>query len=235
MSDSPATFDRGAAVTRSLLGYGVVAGPFYLVVSLIEAITKDGFDLTRHALSLLSNGPWGWVHVVALILTGLMVLAAAAGVWRAPGADGNPGPGWMLGVFGIGLMLSGVFSADPMDGFPVGTPDGSPESTSVSGAVHLAASGIGFIAVAFAALMLARIWRSRGDVPGARWSTIAGAVIIAGFLASVPLSSGGNRVGVLLLWIAVLTIWVWLAWASIRLYRSVPHPDGPHPDGSRPA
>ena len=31
--------------------------------------------------------------------------------------------------------------------------------------------------------------------------------------------------GVLLLWIAVLTSWAWLAWASVRAYRTVPHPD----------
>jgi hypothetical protein len=30
-------FDMGAAVTRSLLGYGVVAGAFYLVVGLVLA------------------------------------------------------------------------------------------------------------------------------------------------------------------------------------------------------
>ena len=37
-------FDRGAAVTRSLLGYGVLAGPFYLVVGLVQALVRDGFS-----------------------------------------------------------------------------------------------------------------------------------------------------------------------------------------------
>lgn len=39
--------DRAAAVTRSLLGYGVVAGPFYVVVGLIQGLTRRGFDLLR--------------------------------------------------------------------------------------------------------------------------------------------------------------------------------------------
>ena len=43
--------DRGAAVTRSLLGWGVVAGPFYIIVGLVLAITRPGFDLSRHALA----------------------------------------------------------------------------------------------------------------------------------------------------------------------------------------
>ena len=48
-------FDRGAAVTRSLLGYGVLAGPFYLAVGLMQAFVRDGFDFARHPLSLLAN------------------------------------------------------------------------------------------------------------------------------------------------------------------------------------
>lgn len=227
MTDNPTTFDRGAAVTRSLLGYGVVAGPFYLVVSLIEALTRDGFDLTRHSLSLLANGPWGWVHIVTLILTGLMVIAAAVGFARAPGVGGNAGPAWMLGVFGVGLVVSGAFVADPMDGFPVGTPDGPPEEGTISGVIHLAGGGVGFLAVSMAALMLGRLWQNDGDAGAARLSMISGAVIIAAFVMSVPLNASGSGVGVLLLWITVVTIWAWLAWVSIRLYRTVPHPDGP--------
>jgi len=41
---SAAGFDRGAAITRSLLGYGVVVGPFYLVVGVIQGLVRDGFD-----------------------------------------------------------------------------------------------------------------------------------------------------------------------------------------------
>jgi uncharacterized protein DUF998 len=69
---------RAAAVTRSLLGSGVLAGPFYLVVGLAQARTRDGDELTRHDQSLLANGPDGWVQGANLILRGLMVIAAAA-------------------------------------------------------------------------------------------------------------------------------------------------------------
>jgi hypothetical protein len=49
--------DPAAAVTRSLLGYGVLAGVFYLMVGLVQARTRDGYDPTRHDQSLLANGP----------------------------------------------------------------------------------------------------------------------------------------------------------------------------------
>jgi hypothetical protein len=61
--------DRAAAVTRSLLGYGVLAGACYPVVGLAQARTLDGFDLTRHDLSLLANGPYGWIQSANFVLT----------------------------------------------------------------------------------------------------------------------------------------------------------------------
>src|SRR5690606_16609679 len=45
------SFDGAAAVTRSLLGYGVVAGVFYLVVGVVLGMTREGFDFGRHPLS----------------------------------------------------------------------------------------------------------------------------------------------------------------------------------------
>ena len=81
-SSSATTFDRGRAVTKSLLGWGVVAGPFYVVVGLAQALLVPGFDLSRHALSLLLLGPLGWIQALNLVLSGLMVLAAAIGFAR---------------------------------------------------------------------------------------------------------------------------------------------------------
>ena len=84
-------------VTRSLLAYGVVAGPFYLAVSLIQAAVRDGFDLSRHEWSLLANGPWGWIQSVNLIVTGLMVVAASVGYRRA--LRSGPGRRWARGCW----------------------------------------------------------------------------------------------------------------------------------------
>lgn len=76
-------FDGRAAVSRSMLGWGVVAGPFYLALGMILALTRDGFDLSRHALSLLTLGENGWLHILNLALTGIMVVVAGWGLLRA--------------------------------------------------------------------------------------------------------------------------------------------------------
>ena len=77
-------------MTRSLLGYGIIAGPLYVAVSVTQALVRPGFDPTRHAWSLLANGDWGWIQIANFIVTGLMTVAFAVGLRRclAP----RPGP-----------------------------------------------------------------------------------------------------------------------------------------------
>ena len=65
-------FDRTVSVTRSMLRWGVVARPFYVIFGLVLAVTRPGFDLTRDALSLLLIEDLGWLQGVNLILSGLM-------------------------------------------------------------------------------------------------------------------------------------------------------------------
>ena len=57
-------------ITKSLLGYGVIAGPVYVVAVAAQEATRDGFDPTRHAASQLANGDFGWVQTATFLITG---------------------------------------------------------------------------------------------------------------------------------------------------------------------
>ena len=220
--------DRAAAVTRSLLGYGVLAGVFYLVVGLTQALTRDGYDLTRHDLSLLANGPYGWIQIANLILTGLMVIAAAVGVRRAmrPGPAASWGPGLLAG-YGVGLVGAGVFVADPMNGFPPGTPDGPPATVSTAGLLHVVSGAVGFACLVAACFVLARRFAHRGRAGWAWYSRATGLVFLAGF---VGIASGSSSPAVVLgFWFAVVVAYAWLAALSVYLYRATPRPDRPGP------
>ncbi|WP_246632632.1 DUF998 domain-containing protein [Pseudonocardia nigra] len=144
-------------ITKSLLGYGVIAGPLYVGVSLAQALTRDGFDLTRHQWSLLANGDLGWIQITNFVLSGLMVVAAAVGMRRAlgPGTGGTWTPR-LVAAFGLSLVAAGIFRADPALGFPAGTPDGPPATVSAAGLVHFMAAGVGFTCLAIACFVLAR-------------------------------------------------------------------------------
>jgi hypothetical protein len=213
--------DIGAAVTRSLLGWGVVAGAFYLIVGLALAVTREGFDLTRHPLSLLMLGEGGWMQRANLIASGLMVGAAAIGATRAVRAGG---PVWAAGggllLYGAGLVTSGIFPPDPMAGFPPGAESGNP---SVSGLLHLGFGAVGFVSLAVAAVSLGGWQARRGDAALARYSRASGAAIIIGFIGGAALAT--QTAGAALLWAAVVAGWAWLAVISVNLYRRVPHPD----------
>lgn len=191
-------------VTRSLLGYGVLAGPLYVVVSLIQGFTREGFDLTRHAWSLLANGPLGWIHVVNLVLTGLMVVAAAVGARRALGD--RRGRKWgpvLLGGYGLGMVGAGVFAADPL---------GTVEPT-LSGMLHFVFGGLGFLTMVGACFVFARL------APGgwAIYSRITGVVFLAAFAGIA--SGSGNQAVILAFTAAVVAVSVWLSLLSVRLYR----------------
>ena len=208
-------FDTAAAVTRSMLGWGVVAGPFYLIVGLVLAITWEGFDFARHPLSVLMLGDGGWMHTTNLALSGVMVCVAAAGMVRATAR----GTGIGVGIYGLAMVASAVFPPDPMPGFPPGQEGAT--TPSVSGVLHLAFGGIGFIAFAVAALLLGGWLTRHGERDRAVWSRIAAVVILVGFVGGAALGPAG----VAGIWLAVVVGFAWLLLASVRLYREVPHPD----------
>lgn len=215
-----AGFDMAAAVTRSMLGWGAVAGPFYLVVGLALALTRPGFDLSRHALSLLMLGDFGWIQATNLGLSGLMTIVAAIGFRRAlRGSTTAVVAGVLIGGYGVCLLGSAAFPPDPAGGFP---PD-APQVATVSGVLHLAFGAVGFLALAAAATVVGGWFARRGDRGTALLSRVAAVVIVVGFAGGAALAAG--PAGVALLWIAVVAGWAWLLYASIRTYRTVPHPD----------
>jgi len=206
-------------ITKSLLGYGVIAGPIYVLAVAGQMATRDGFDPTRHAASQLANGEWGWIQIATFLITGAMTVAAAVGVRRALG----PGclAAWassLLGAYGTGLVAAGIFRADPSDGFPPGTPPGMGE-VSWHGLAHFAVAGITF-ACLVAACFLIGTWFSRNGLTSWAWfSRLTGVVFAGSFLA---LSSGsGGATTILVFTAAVVLVWAWLSAVSVKLYRSV--------------
>ena len=213
------SFNRGAAVTRSLLGYGVIVGPLYLAAGVIQGFVRDGFSFKRHPLSVLSNGPGGWVQTMNFALCGAMVIAAAIGIARVRGLKLRKAS-WFLAVFGFSMILASIFRADAMDGFPVGTPAGPPPSISTMGLMHFAVGALGFICIGVSCLIT---WRamSRYGVPSiARLSVFSGLSVLLGFFGGFALP-----LGTLGIWFAVVMGWVWLTVLSLHLYRVAPSPN----------
>lgn len=206
-------------ITKSLLGYGVIAGPIYVVSVAAQAASRDGFDPTRHAASQLANGDLGWIQIATFLITGAMTIAAAVGIGRALG--GGRSSAWasgLIGGFGVGLVAAGFFRADPSDGFPPGTPAGMAEPT-WHGMAHLAVAALGFICLVGACFVLAARFASTGKT-GWAWFSRATGGLFAGTFA-VMASGAGGTAAILSFTAAVVLAWVWLAAVSAKLYKSV--------------
>lgn len=174
--DTPRT-----ASTPRLLAAGVVAPVLFAGVSLAQVFTRAGFDLLRHPLSMLSTGDLGWLQIANFLVTGALVIAGGVGLRRA--LHGRPGGTWaprLIVIYGIGLVAAGIFSMDPGDGFPAGTPLGAPTSMSWHALLHMVAGSIAFTALIAACFVLGRHFSRIGNRAFAVASRLSGAIFLVG-------------------------------------------------------
>ena|SRR6185503_2859516 len=202
------TSKNDAKLTKRLLTCGILAGPPYILLGLLQMAIRPGFDITRHALSLLANGDLGWIQTLNFLVTGILLIAGSVGVKRSLGS--GPGSQWaprMLGLYGLGLIGASIFRADPALGFPPGTPlENNPISW--HGLLHFVVGTLGFIGFIAACFTFARRFRSL-QKPGWAWySLITGILFLASF---VGIASGSKGPVSLLFAIAVVLGFTWIS------------------------
>ncbi len=209
--------------TRGLLACGAIAGPMYVITAGIQILTRPGFDIQSHAISLLSNGKLGWIQISNFILSGTLVTAGAFGIRRAihPGRASTWGPLLLL-VYGLGLIFAGIFIADPVPGFPPGTSDEAP-SVSVPGVLHFVSSVIGFIAFIVACFVFTRRFVAIRQFGWALFSFVTG-IIFLGALVGLP-SHAGSFSFVVAVYLAIVLAWSWIsaisAYFMLHSFRSI--------------
>jgi hypothetical protein len=193
-------------LTKRLLWCGAAAGPVYVVVGVAQMLTREGFDMRRHALSVLANGDFGWVQVANFLASGALVIGGAVGVRRLLRGQraGTWGP-LLLAIYGAALIGSGIFRADPANGFPPGVP--SVVGISRSGLLHFVFGGIGFDALIAACFVFARRFATSGRRGWAVYSVATG---VAFFVSFAAIASGSTSEAVMLgFYAAVAWIWCW--------------------------
>ncbi|MFI6484241.1 DUF998 domain-containing protein [Nonomuraea sp. NPDC050663] len=272
--------------TLSLLRLGALAGPFYVTVALAQALTREGFDLSRHPWSFLANGELGWIQTANFVITALATIAFAIGLRRtltpAPSSTSTPGPSaapasapgsssastsafapgsasapasaltsasvpaptpapapampasgrgsdgrpsgrgsrWaprLIAAFGASMLGAAIFPADPAMGFPTGTPEG-PGTITLSGTLHMAVGGVGFLCLVAACYVLASRFSRSGERGWAIYTRITGTLFLGAFLG---IATGGAIAWANLIFVtAIIAVWCWMSLLSIKFSRN---------------
>lgn len=212
--------------TEFLLLCGVIGPLLFVAVLLIEGATRPGYSAWQTDGSYLALSNQGWEQVANFLVCGFLCIAFAVGlrrIWRT-GKAHVWGP-LLVGLFGLGLVLAGVFVTDPGGGYPPGAPiNGQPQTW--HGWVHGLNGAVLFLVVLPAAcFVLAR--RFAADPQHRRWATyswVTGALILVISIGSNLAMPFAEKAGFPVLdgffqRIEISMGWVWLALVALQLWR----------------
>jgi hypothetical membrane protein len=205
---------------RVLLACGAIGPPLFVAVFLGEGATRPGYDPRRHPVSSLAIGQRGWRQIANFLMLGTAVVAFSRGI-RSGQAGATSGTDWetrLLGVSGVGLIGAGLFSTDPVFGYPPEAPL-LLEQESPAGHLHNLASLLFFAGLPGACFVAGRrSWRA-GNRPWAAYSLLTGIAMLLTFvLAGVGFTQHPRLVqnaGV----VQRLSIATGLAWITLRAVR----------------
>ena len=204
----------GLATDRILLLTGIAAGLLFFIIPTIEVFRRPGFNIERHAISMLSLGEGGWIMKAVFLTCGVLTLMCALGIYMelARGRGGLVAP-LLIGAYGAGLLLAGFFDAPAGLGFPPGTPDDQAPIMTTSATLH----SVGFM-VAFSALIVSCFVFALHFLH--EQQTIwAAASLVTGLALPALIGLGVSMIvapGIAFYWAAMLG-WLWLGMTVLLL------------------
>jgi hypothetical membrane protein len=168
--------------TRRLLSCGAIGSPLFVLVFLIEGALRYGYSPLRHPISSLSIGDEGWIQVVNFLLAGLLLLVFAVGLQRIfrSNKKATHGP-LLIGLVGIGLIGAGIFTTDPVYGYPQDKPLILAQY-SIHGHLHDFFSLLVFICLPIACFAFRRLFATTGQRGWALYSVFTGIAMFAAFV-----------------------------------------------------
>jgi hypothetical protein len=208
---------------RLLFVTGVVGPPLFVIVFLVEGITRPGYSAWRNFVSQLATGDWGWVQVMNFLVYGVLMGCFAVGLRRSLGGGrASIAAPVLVGAYALSLLSAGIFVTDPALGYPAG----APEVHTTHGLIHGLSGLAAFTFLIAASFVMA--WRFSGDResrPWAIYSLLSGLLIIACFVASNVFSvldaqgSLQNAPTGFVQRIAIIGGWTWITLVAWHLLR----------------
>ena len=222
-----ATSNRTAAhspLTRALLRCGVLAGPLFVAVFVMEGTKRRDYSPMQQPVSALALGPRGFVQTANFVVVGTLYVAGSRGLSRAGSGNGRLVPA-LIGGAGVGLLAAARFPTDPVPGYPPGS-DSSPPHQTTTGMLHNLASVPVFLGVSASAALSAVKATRRGEHAWAAYSAASGATMLATTVAAgAGFGQSPQVVGVAGLFqrISIVSGFSWVSIACARALRQRIH------------
>jgi len=210
------------AKTRMLLICGALAGPLFTTAWFLVGLVHEDYDPMRHAISSLSVGKFGWAQDANFILTGILTLAFAFGLWATLQSSGGSiwGP-LLVAAAGGGFIGDGLFITDPLNGYPPGAPV-LPVPPTRTGWLHLLFAALVF-GLPAAGLVLARLFNKQEARKWAIYSAVTAIIFILLYLITIAgflkVDGLANYAG-LLQRISLTIVLAWLTLISVYLLKT---------------
>jgi hypothetical protein len=170
--------------TRLLLLCGVIAGPLFTFLWFVQGFTRANYDPMRYAISSLSIGESGWIQIANFLITGSLILAFSFELRRAlRRPSGSVWGPLLIGLIGIGLIGSGIFVTDPLNGYPPGTPV-IPTERTAHGILHDLFGIPVFLGLPITCFVFAAFFARQGERSWAWYSRLSGIGMFAVFVVA---------------------------------------------------
>jgi Protein of unknown function (DUF998) len=169
------------------------------------------------------NSGNAWIQTATFLVAGALALWRALGVWKVCWTTSPRVVAGPIGLFwwSIGLIGAGLFTTDPVVGYPPGVTVRPEYST--SGALHDLFSVPAFIAIGLAiGLSFSRWFLRRRAAMWAAYSAASGVIILGAFFAAATSFSSPTVLtpyGGALQRVTAVTIWAWFTAICIYLRR----------------
>jgi hypothetical membrane protein len=191
---------------RKLLGCGAAGAASFVLIIVVNDALRPSYQPMHDFVSEAAIGRHGWVQIANFVTSGVLIAASSFALSRAV----NPWTGRLVRVFGVSLMLAGVFVSDPVPH----------EQTTWHGDAHNLVSVIVFVSLTLACFTAAR-WR---PTPGWRWYCALTGIAVPALFVTAGAASGTAG-----LWqrLSIVVGWTWLIVLGLRAMRDPLSPASP--------
>lgn len=176
-----------------LLICGVIAGPLFIVTFLIQDSLRTDLNPIQNTVSALALGPHGWIQILNFLVTGILILLFARGIWnRFHDVRSRTLYTSLFGLLAISIIGAGLFTTFPASDHVAAIP-GTVRSHLSHAVVHMYYSIFAFLELAASCFVLAWQFKQWQEPGWAVYSIVSGVgVLIFFMLAGSTLQQAGH-------------------------------------------